>query len=498
MANLIDKTIEYFSPRAAFERGRYRKAVEIQRKYNAGELSKRTSKVDRQTRSPHFEVNGGSQKRLRGFSRELERNSKWVKKALKTIPNNIIGADGIRPSFDGNITELSKTRLKNIWKRWAETTECDYRGRNTIYGLQYMIDQAMHRDGEVLVIKRWMPAGRFETIPLKFQVLEADFLDDDYTQDLDNGHYVINGVEFDENDQRVAYWIFQQHPGGSIVWSLPERERVAASDVLHIFREERPGQVRGIPSGVQAFLNIEDWNEFQDAQLIGKKVQAAFAAFIKTAGDIPATVDEKNRASKIQPGIIEYMSPGDEVEFANPPKGDSDDGYNRWQALGIAAAYSLTYEALTGDLSNVNFSAGRMGHIEMGRGFAHEQHQVIIPLFCDPVIKAMVLAARLQGLLPESITVDLEVSWTPPRREMIDPTKEVPASIEAVRGGITSWQEEVRGRGWNPDDLIREIAAAQKLFDDNGLVIEADARVKKNGPQPTQEEAPDPPKKKGS
>jgi capsid protein len=68
----------------------------------------------------------------------------------------------------------------------------------------------------------------------------------------------------------------------------------------------------------------------------------------------------------------------------------------------------------------------------------------------------------------------LEWTHTPPRREMIDPTREIPALISAVRAGIMSLSEVQRSFGYVPEEIIAELATDMQRAKDAGLTLSVD------------------------
>lgn len=74
----------------------------------------------------------------------------------------------------------------------------------------------------------------------------------------------------------------------------------------------------------------------------------------------------------------------------------------------------------------------------------------------------------------------IEVSWTAPRREMIDPSKEVKALSELVRNGFSSWHSAVKSLGENPDEVMDQLAEDSKKFDKLGLKPACDPRYDSN------------------
>lgn len=474
MGNFIDEIIATVAPGFALKRESSKRALEVLRAYDAGANGKRQSKVDRRNQSAPA-VSQMSLEKLRGFSRELERNAGYVKKALNVLADNTVGADGIRPAFAGG-SELARRRAEELWTAWAETTECDFDGLNTMYGLQHLIITAVHRDGEVLVIRRPDRKPMEGVLPFKLQVLEADFLDATKTLALDNSHYITQGVEYDSDGRRVAYWLFKSHPGGDTMFQIPESYRVPAEDVCHIYIQERAGQVRGIPTGVQAFFKILDLKDFEDSELIGKKVQACFAAFITTSNDNGMSHDQKRENSRIEPGIMQYLPPGDTIEFSSPPHSAGEESYKNGILRQVAAAYNITFESLSNNLSSVNYSSMRGGVIEMIKGILRVQRRTMVPMFCVPVAKWM----SEYSMLTNKAFSGLTVTWTPPRRDLLDPLKEMEAMGKAMGLRLNSWEETVRECGWNPEELEVELIKDKERWKRIGIVPSYEADIEKS------------------
>jgi capsid protein len=84
---------------------------------------------------------------------------------------------------------------------------------------------------------------------MRLQVLEPDYLDLHRNGVVTaGGGQIIDGIEFDKQGRRVAYWLFTSHPGSARLMTTQFASvRVPADRVLHIYRVDRPGQVRGVP-----------------------------------------------------------------------------------------------------------------------------------------------------------------------------------------------------------------------------------------------------------
>lgn len=63
---------------------------------------------------------------------------------------------------------------------------------------------------------------------------------------LDSYRY-LDGIRFDEHGNPISYDVLREHPGDD-AFSLTENyDTIDADSILHFFRCDRPGQIRGIP-----------------------------------------------------------------------------------------------------------------------------------------------------------------------------------------------------------------------------------------------------------
>lgn len=475
-ANALDSLIGWLSPATGFRRLRARKAFETLRGgYEGASSGRRTEGWTAGNGSANAAL-AGSLPKLRARSRDLTRNNPYAEKALSVIVTNTVGA-GITPAFRSTTRKANRAEaLAEVWKAWGETTDCDADGLHDFYGIEALVLRTIAESGECLIRRRWRRASDGLALPFQLQVLEPDFIDtskDTAAPDKD-GRETVQGIQFDALGRRTGYWLYSRHPGDNAVWGRTESRLVPAEDIIHVYRVRRPGQVRGVPWPAPVIMRLRDFDEFEDAQLIRQKIAACFAAFVTDTEGGAVAPDGKPKAisDSIEPGIMEVLPPGKSIAFADPPGVTGYDEYTTTMLRGVAAGYGITYEALTGDLSGVNFSSGRMGWLEFQRNIDEWRWLMLIPRLCGGVWAWFAEAAALSGLNTEGVRAE----WSPPRREMIDPVQETKATVNAIRAGLQSLPEAIRQQGYDPDAVFREIAETNKLLDDLGLVFESDAR----------------------
>jgi lambda family phage portal protein len=465
--NPLERFIEFISPATALERERARKHVEMLRGYDAAKKGRRTNGWNATGQSQNAEVYQAASI-LRSRSRELSRNNPYVKRAVQSIANNTIGT-GIR----AKIVSRNKKRLHDAWVEWADKTTCDFNGIHNFYGLQKLVMRTVTEAGDVLIIRRRNNSNR---VPIELQVVEIEYLDTNKNSTItaSDGSYTFMGIEFDRLGKRKGYWLFDKHPNDVMTYGVSVSKFVPANDVIHVFEQLRAGQMVGVPFGVSAFLRVRDMDEYNDAQVVRQKIAACYSVFITAngAGTIADTQAKVDDIERIEPGMIQVLSGGETVSFGTPPTVENFAEFSRTIMQGVAAGFGTTYENLTGDLNNVNFSSGRMGWIEHHRNIEDWQWNLMIPQFCDKVADWFIEAAQLAGIGDGKA----DFQWTPPRREMIDPVKEGKALMQLVRGGFMSLPDAIREQGYDPEELFAEIAETNKELDKLGIILDSDPR----------------------
>jgi lambda family phage portal protein len=468
-----DRVLLSVAPKYALERLRARATVDsLARHFEAAQPGRRTDGWHRDTLDADFVLRAAARE-LRNHARDLIRNNGYAKRGVATIANGAAGW-GIQPSpVDADTAVVEKAAA--LWKRWAETTECESDNRATFAGIQRLAMRSLVSDGEVFLRRRPRRAVDDLTIPLQLQVLEADYLNTAWNAlDSQAGGPIIQGVEFDKLGRRAAYWMWSAHPGSGRNMQAPKR--IDASEIIHLYDVERPGQSRGVSWLGASIVNLRDLDEYEDAELMKQKISACFAAFVTDTDGVGSylggTDDEGDEGvEKFEPGMIHHLPPGRAVSIANPP-GLTSDALPVRTLRKVAAGLGITYEDLTGDYSQVNFSSARMGRLAYQGNVQHWQYNLLIPLLCTPVWNWAMESAVAAGELPYVPSVE----WTPPALPLLEPDKEGLAYQRLVRTGAMTLSQMIREQGREPAHHLAEYARDLKALDAAGIVLDSDPR----------------------
>jgi len=221
---------------------------------------------------------------------------------------------------------------------------------------------------------------------------------------------------------------------------------------------------------------------------VRKKTAAMFAGFITRLAPEDNLMGEGLSDANgvalagLEPGTLQILEPGEDIKFSAPADvGSSYAEFMRQQFRAVAAAMGITYEMLTGDLTQVNYSSIRAGLLEFRRRCEVIQHGVIVHQLCRPIWRAWMDQAVLEGSLafpgysrrPREYQV---AKWIPQGWQWVDPQKEFNAMKLAIRAGLTSRSEAISAYGYDAEDVDREIASDNARADALGLVFDSDPR----------------------
>lgn len=480
--NWLDQAITWVSPETGLRRMRARRAAEIVRlAYEGARADRRTGGWVTAGNSANAEI-GTALSKLRERSRDLIRNNAYASRAVAEVVGNAIGTGITVQARSGHAARDGE--INAAWTEWMD--ECDADGQLDFFGIQALVARTVFESGECLVRFRQRRVKDGLAIPLQLQVLEPDFLDQTKTEKTNTG-YIIQGVEFDLVGQRVYYWLFGQHPGDIVQTGVRgglglQSVRVPESEVLHVYRKDRPGQVRGVPWLAPVVVTLRDLDEYEEAELVRKKIEACFAAFVtqpqgpEGPSIAPTTPDPATgkRVESFEPGMIEYLKPGEEISFAAP---SASAGYRDFIAVKqaqIATGLHLTYEQLTGDLSRVNYSSYRAGLLSFRNGIEGFRWLTFIPMFCTPVWQRFTAVAYAAGSIREAGPVRAE--WTPPGFGSVDPYKDSVATLNRLRTGTLTLRQAIAEQGYDPDAQLSQIAEINGVLDKLGIILDCDPR----------------------
>lgn len=458
-ANLLDRLIGVIAPEAGLRRMRAREL--LTRAYEGA-----STRDGWRPRRPGASANADHRAdatTLRTRARALVQNTPYMARGLTSLVSNVIGT-GITPRSLAK-AEAQRSTINQLWADWIKVADAD--GRVNFYGMQAAAYRAMKQDGEVLIrirprrIEDGLPA------PMQLQLLEIDWLDS-YRNGNEGGNTVINGIEYDGIGRAVAYWLFQQHPGEVNVLARTGNtsKRVPAANIIHLYNPERPGQGRGISALSPVIARVRDLQLYEDAELQRKNLETRLSVI--ASGDVaqldngppdgsgpnPEAARTSGSLGDLPSGGITQVDTALNLTVIEPKAAPGYVEYIKYQLHLISAGFGPTYEMMTGDVSETNFSSARVRLIDFRRECEQEQWLLLVPKFLERVWAAFIDAAVDAGKLRQA---DYAVDWSTPKWDYVNPEQDVKADMAEISAGLSSISEKLRRRGYDPEVVFAEI-----------------------------------------
>jgi len=431
-----------------------------------------------------------SLRKLRDRSREMVRNNPYARQAKRTTQINVVGT-GIK--LQSQVLQLRGNKrddrinklIESKWDAWCRADSCDVAGRYSFNQLEWLATGALPESGEALfrIVRR--PFGK-SRIPLALQLLESDLLDEEYQGGtLERSNEWRNGVEVNEWGRPVRYAFLTRHPGDYWFQGTPQREEkhvfIAADDIIHLFMPERPGQNRGVPWFHSVMFDAHQLQGYEEAAVIRARVAASIMGFItNNEGELTADdVDNNQRVSDFEPGTYKYLSPGESVTVPNINSPDQQfEMFVKNKVRRFASGFGCSYETLSRDFSDTNYSSSRLSLLEDREHWRVIQNY-LIENFHMRVFREWLSLAVLSGELPLPDYETRPERYESPRWmargwSWVDPLKEVKAYREAEQAGYMTKAQIIAYTGGDYDDNVMELAREQELAAGAGIALDKD------------------------
>ncbi len=488
--NFIDSAIAWWNPEAGLRRAHARQLLDMSRDYAAAGSGRRNSNWRARGTSATTEV-GAALTALRDRSRAFVRDNWAGQRILDVLVGHAVGT-GIMTVPDTG-SDRDDRRYRDARDAWEENSDIervlDYGGQ------QALMVRSMAEGGDCvgrhLVTRLEEIRG---VVPFRLQVLEGDLIDTTRDSRIIRGgtdERTRLGVALGEWNERQGLYLHPQHPGDQDVVKIESSKLVDWSELCYLYRPLRAGQLRGIPVFAPVLLPGRDVGDLMEAVIVQQKTQASFAGFLKrqSGGMNPLAAKEdpksSQRITEIRPGQIQDIGDAD-IVFANPSSTSQFEQAAMMALMAMAAGAGITYDQLTGDLRQANYSSLRAGKIEFRRLIEQLQWHVIVPMLCRPVDRKFEQMAVMSGILRRRAD-GYRVKHVMPAIEPIDPKKDLEADILAVRAGRMSPQEFISGWGRDWRTVVTDFDAFFRFCDDNGLqglMFDLDPRRPQSGNAP--------------
>ena len=469
--------------------------------------------------------------------RDTLRNDAFIRAGQILHQDNIVGGQFLLNSKPYTKIVLGKEdetweaefqeEVETKFLLWGESPQAwaDAARRHTFSSLVRQAVGTYMATGEVLSLVEWSrDDADLRPMNTSIRMVDLDRLSTPAQRAGDP--YIIAGVEVNDRHVPIAYHIRKAHPEAYFFSDSVEWTRVDAAKpwgrplVIHLFDQTRANQTRGMADLTVALKETRMTKTFRETVLQNAVVNATYAASIESdldpeqifmrlgggnlggeeanaefmklisgymGGYMGAVAKYLGASNQFQIGgvRIPHLPPGSKLHLQPASKGGPL-GTDLEKSLlrHIAAALGVSYEQLSKDYSETNYSSARAAMTETWKRMitlksliADRFATVIYRLWLEEAINKNLITSLPRRLLRDSawlyqpfmMEAITGCEWIGASRGQIDELKETQSASLRIRNYTSTIEEESMrlGKDWRRN--IRQIKREKKALEDAGL-----------------------------
>lgn len=406
---------------------------------------------------------------LRSRSRYEDENCSWYAGMLTTAANHIVGSG----------PRLQVLTADDAFNSRHELAWLDFSQRIGFASILKTLVRADWRDGEGVGLLRSVAVHpEFAVYP---RLYECDQLSDPWQGY--NDPYVEDGVQIDpESGLPVAYHLLRNHPGGTVPIGRLEGDWHSAADVIHTFRSERAGQLRGVPRIAPALVDFAAMRRFERATLSAAENAANSAMLLKSNSPAAKPKDSpKEFLTFNMPSSGGMVLPvGWEAQHFRPEHPTTTfEMFVRALITKVCRCLNMPYHVAAGTSRDSNFSSANMdlrlawaGEVESEQ--QRFEQQAVEKVYSWWLYAAAFAGGRYAGLLSgQGRPDDIPHRWQWDPVPVVDEKERVESASLRIETGLSSLSDEISRMGKDAAQVL------QRSAQDEGVSVEELLRLRR-------------------
>lgn len=445
--------------------GRRRAIAAVQRLFVRAKFDSAQTTPDNRkhwANADHLSANAAANPEVRRIVRSRARyevaNNSYARGIVLTLANDVIGTGPRLQMLLGNGADKSVNQtIEREFAAWAKAVD--------LPGKLRTMRMARAQDGETFAVLFDNPALPTQ-VQLDLRLIEAEQVT---TPNRTAGKQAVDGIVFDAAGNPVEYHVLRGHPGDGSGGFGRDYDRVPAEAVIHWFRQDRPGQSRGLPDILPALPLFAQLRRYTLAVIAAAESAANIAIFMKTtappggeAADVDAGV-----TMEFEPNMAVFGPEGWEPMQIRAEQPATTYGEFKHEILNeIARCLNMPFNVAAGNSAGYNYSSGRLDHQTYYKSIRVEQSHletVVLDRILSAWLIEAVKALRLGNL------ADAPHQWFWDGHEHVDPAKEASAQATRLASHTTTLATEYARQGKDWETELRQRAKETALMKELGL-----------------------------
>ena len=417
-------------------------------------------------------------------ARDLAKNNQSVASYINLMIRSILGNVGFKLNVtaynpDGTSDRIANQTIEDFWYDYTKSYKKFVSACQTMNDLDFDRQILFNYliDGEVFIHKVIDNKSKYK---VRWEIIDTLSVDTLYNEFpiSGNGVKIVMGIEVDEHNKPLAYYVRKDNTD---YYLSGERIRIPASEIIHVYKHQFAGQLRGYTPLAPVLLNLNAVETYKRSEINASILNAVFMGmYVKTNPAADAyndynedEVNDKGEiATELEANSFRFAPDGYDVKQLNSQHPNSQlPTFFKTLLKSVAGALGMSYNKLSSDYESTSYSSLRQANLEDSITVKELQQ-----FFIDNW-KNIQYATWLKYLLISDLTnlpyskIDKFLSFDFQGRnfEYLDPAKEMQAISLRLSLGLSSPIEEIHNTGRDPVDVLNSWQKWQEMLNDRGL-----------------------------
>lgn len=466
---------------------------------------------------------------------DIQRNDGYAQSGANLHKDNIVGHMYLfnsKPSLpvlrlDENWANDFQEEVESKFTLTAESTNnyLDAAGNNTLTAQVRLAIGVYAGSGEVLGTAEYMREDPTRPCRTAIQMIDVTRLATPYEYMDDDS--VRGGLRRDRFGKILGGYIRDRHPADTHSFQngafddykyVKARKPWGRQQLLYIREQQRPDQTRGISEIVAGLKELKITKDFRSITLQNAVTNASYAASIESelpseqvftmmgGGNLDAGEAVSNYASQYLGAIADYtggsrnmqidgvkiphLFPGTKLNLHPAGKvGGVGQDFEKSLLRYISAILGVSYEQLSKDYSETNYSSARAAMVETWK-FMMARKRMVADRYADMVFRLwfeeMVNKGQIEAMkyskapnIYQPLMLDAYCSgdWIGASRGQIDELKETQAAVLRLKYKLSTHEDELAKQGKDYRKVFAQQEREQKDLTARGLILEEDNSI---------------------
>jgi len=438
---------------------------------------------------------------LRYRCRDLHKNNAIARAAEDAITRNVVGL-GLKMQTAVDYAALSRElnisseeaekladdfeqKIESAWHAYYNSTACDARGVSDGPEKTRLALSSVLQSGDVFAT-----FPRINGFP-RLGLIEADQVQN--PQHRSSTASLREGVQVDENGAPVGYWVnTNQEQWPQDLRFVPKiGAESGRAIILHLFREERPGQNRGIPWAAPVIEQLKNLDGYEKSEITAALVSSFLTFFVEkpvgaTGHALPGATSEAEEELgpdfQAGPAAILELPGGWKVNPHNPGRPNANAvGFIESALKKIGSALGVPFEMLLSHYTT-SFTSARAARIEFWKTVTVWRSWLVenfMRVWYEEFLTDAIISGRVDA--PGFFTSDTlrrawaGANWFGPALGQINEKVETDAIAAVIGiGGKSATAAFAEAYGTDYEDTIRALGRERKFRERLGVKLALD------------------------